>query len=180
MIFIIDRFGRRPPILTASVVLPILFIIFTATSSQNPNAESRPLSTAGITLIFLYNIVYCMSFGPVTWAYLAEVLPLRIRGKGAAVGVAFGNWLVNVVVSQVSPVAMNAMSWRYYIVYIVLMLGVTLPTMYFKMKETKGIPLEEIGRLWAPEVAEGVEGGEGGEVKLKTRGAEMGRGPESL
>lgn len=177
MNFIIDRYGRRPPILTASIVLPVLFIIFAAISSQNPNAESRPLSTAGMALIFLYNIVYCMSFGPVTWTYLAEVLPLRIRGKGAAVGVAAGNWLLNVVVSQLSPLAMDAMSWRYYIVYVVLMLGVTLPTMYFKMKETKGVPLEDIGRLWAPAVGNGVEGGD---VKLRTRGVEIGRGPEGF
>lgn len=151
MIFIVDRYGRRLPLLIASCVLPLLFIVFAILSSQNLDGSIKTLSTAGITIIFLYNAVFSASFGPLSWIYIAEVVPLRLRGKGNAVGVAIGNWAVNVVISQVSPEALDDIGWKYYIAYVVFMLAITLPTCFFVIRDPNGLPLEQVAELWQGE-----------------------------
>jgi len=55
------------------------------------------------------------------------VKPLRIRGKGGALSIAIGNWTMNVLVSQISPQAMQAITWKYYIVYAVFSESTPLP-----------------------------------------------------
>ena len=50
--------------------------------------------------------------------YMAEVMPMQIRGKGNAFAVAIGNWAVGTLWNQVSPVALGQMQWRFYFVFV--------------------------------------------------------------
>ncbi|KAI5848955.1 general substrate transporter [Tricharina praecox] len=148
MLFVVDSVGRKKPMLYATPFLAMLFIIFAVLSSHNPDGTNKSASSAGIGIMFVFNIVFCMSWGPVGWTYMSEVIPLRIRGKGGALAVAVGNWTMNVLVSQISPQAMEAITWKYYIVYAVFMLIVTLPTVWYAVKEPKGMSLEAMDQLW--------------------------------
>jgi len=145
MLFIVDSLGRKKPMLYATPFLAMLFIIFASLSLHNPDGTKKPESSAGIGIMFLFNIVFCMSWGPISWTYMSEVIvrtisssllsaklivrvkPLRIRGKGGALAVAVGNWTMNVLVSQISPQAMEAITWKYYIVYATFSESCSLP-----------------------------------------------------
>ena len=35
-----------------------------------------------------------VSWGPISWVYMSEVMPMQIRGKGNAFATGIGNWLV--------------------------------------------------------------------------------------
>lgn len=66
----------------------------------------------------------------------------------------------------VNPIALDAIEWRYYIVFIAVLVvfGVTA---YFWYPETKGYSLEEIAVIFdgpgaVPRVGGGVEGGKAG------------------
>lgn len=59
---------------------------------------------------------------PVPWIYPAEVSTQRMRISGAGVATAT-NWICNYVVVLVTPIAVQNMSWRYYIIYAVLNLS---------------------------------------------------------
>src|SRR5690606_38212537 len=93
------------------------FIAYASIISTNQENRNKSASSASLAFIYLYNIVFSVSWGPTGWTYISEIIPLRIRGKGTAVAVAVGNWAANVLVSQISPLALDAISWRYYIVY---------------------------------------------------------------
>lgn len=148
MLFIVDKYGRKAPLFVASLLLPLLFIVFAILSSRVEHDQNPTASKGGIAVMFIYNAVFGFSFGPVGWIYLPEMLPLRTRGKATALGAALGNWAMNVVVSQISPLALQAITWKYYIVYVVLMLGMTAPVVWFFVKEPKGLSLERMEVLW--------------------------------
>ncbi|KAI5817310.1 general substrate transporter [Pyronema omphalodes] len=186
MLFIVDSIGRRKPIIVGTPILAFLFVIFAALTSQmQPQGPDGPInvqtSTAAIAIMFLFNIVFSLSWGPMGWTYLPEVIPLRVRGKGSAVAAAVGNWTMNVIVSQISPAAMNSIGWKYYIVYAVFMGVVTLPCVWLWVKEPNGLSLEKVDTLWADmplEITEEEDGG--GSLEMKgsyTRTASSHGGP---
>lgn len=97
---------------------------------------------------------------------MSEVMPMQIRGKGNAFATGVGNWAVATLWSQVSPIAIGAISWRFFFVFAafseycnkcpyphptnsrVLDTAVALPTIFFLFKETKQKTLEEIDLLF--------------------------------
>lgn len=50
--------------------------------------------------------------------YMAEVMPMQIRGRGNAVATSLGNWVVSTIWNQVSPIAFGKIHWRFYLVFI--------------------------------------------------------------
>lgn len=50
--------------------------------------------------------------------YMAEVMPMQIRGKGSAFATGIGNWAVSTLWAQVSPIALGHLQWRYYFVFV--------------------------------------------------------------
>jgi hypothetical protein len=103
---------------------------------------------------------------------MSEVMPMQIRARGNAFATAFGNWLVSTFFSQVSPIALGKITWKYYFVFAgtspisplkytqcmfsvpwlinksAFNLLVTLPTIFFTFKETTRVSLEEIDLLF--------------------------------
>lgn len=78
--------------------------------------------------------------------YPVEILPYYQRQKGIAIFFICGS-LANVINSFASPVAITAIAWKYYIVYIVL-LAQFLVVAYFFFPETRGHSLEQIADIF--------------------------------
>lgn len=75
-------------------------------------------------------------------AYPAEIWPYQLRARGVALtqlstaSAIFFNIFVN-------PIALDAIGWKYYIVFAVILLIITV-TIYFFYPETMGHSLEEM------------------------------------
>ncbi|KAL0640086.1 hypothetical protein Q9L58_000914 [Maublancomyces gigas] len=150
--FLIDRVGRRKPLLFGTIGISLCLIIEAVLISQNPDGNIESLSRAGVAMLFLVSMIFSVSFGPVSWTYMSEVMPMQIRGNGNAFATGIGNWLVNVLFSQVSPQALAKLTWKYYFVFVAFNLVVTLPTVFFVFKETKGVSLEDIDLLFGERI----------------------------
>jgi hypothetical protein len=61
-------------------------------------------------------------------------MPLSIRGRGSAFATGIGNWLVGTVWSQVSPIGLGKITYKFYFIFVAFNLLVTLPTIYFVFK----------------------------------------------
>jgi MFS family permease len=135
--FFIDRVGRRRPLLFGTVAISIALICEAAIGSQIPGsvgARRDGLSAAGVFFLFLVSCIFSVSFGPISWVYAAEIMPLSIRGRGSAFATGVGNWLVGTVWSQVSPVGLGEITYKFYFIFVAFNLLVTLPTIYFLFK----------------------------------------------
>lgn len=148
---ILDRVGRRKPLLFGTIGITIALICEAAIGSQVTGATGSrkdSLSSAGVFFLFCVSCIFSMSFGPISWVYASEIMPLSIRGRGSAFATGIGNWLVSTVWSQVSPIGLGDITYKFYFIFVAFNICVTLPTIFFMFKETKQLTLEEIDLLF--------------------------------
>jgi hypothetical protein len=137
IVFVLDRVGRRKPLIFGTIAISIALICEAAIGSQVTGATGSRrdgLSGAGVFFLFLVSCIFSVSFGPISWVYAAEIMPLSIRGRGSAFSTAVGNWLVGTIWSQVSPIALGAITYKFYFIFVAFNLFITLPTIWFKFK----------------------------------------------
>jgi MFS family permease len=102
-------------------------------------------------MIFLFYGVAGFAWPGLTIAYCAEILPYNIRAKGLAVNLAL-TALASVFNQYVNPIGLEDLQWRFYFVYIAILVIECL-CIWFLFVETKGPTLEEIAALFDGEEA---------------------------
>lgn len=135
--FLIDRVGRRKPLIFGTIGITIALICEAAVGSQVTGATGsrrNGLSAAGVFFLFLVSCIFSFSFGPISWVYASEIMPLSIRGRGSAFATGIGNWLVGTVWSQVSPIGLGETEWKFYLIFVAWNVVITLPTVFFLFK----------------------------------------------
>ena len=144
-IWLIDRVGRKPLLLTGLVGMVLSLTVLGVSSLLLPQPSNPTDPVAIITLLCLAGFIvsFAATWGPTVWVMLPEVLPLKIRGTAMGVAI-FLHWLANFAVSQTFPVFLA--SWGagitflgYAVIGVVAFLFVSA-----LVTETKGRSLEEI------------------------------------
>lgn len=149
IVFLIDRVGRRRPLLWGTAAIAVALVAEAAINSQIDPARPRDgLSIAGVFFLFCVTVIFSLSWGPISWVYMSEVMPMQIRARGNAFATGIGNWLVSTFWSQVSPIALDHLGWKFYFLFVAWDVVVTLPVVYFFFKETKQVSLEDIDLLF--------------------------------
>lgn len=69
-----------------------------------------------------------------------------MKNKGAALGTAT-NWLCNFIVVEITPIGINSLHWKFYIIWTVFN-GAFVPLVYLFYPETAGRTLEDIDRYF--------------------------------
>ncbi|AEO68570.1 e2bf89b0-a55f-4e3e-86ec-976d65165d80 [Thermothielavioides terrestris] len=147
--FLIDRVGRRQPLIWGTVGIAVALICEAAINSRiDPANPAHGLSIGGVFFLFCVTVIFSLSWGPISWVYMSEVMPMQIRARGNAFATGIGNWLVSTFWSQVSPIALKQLSWKFYFLFVAWDIVVTIPTVFFVFKETKQLSLEEIDLLF--------------------------------
>jgi MFS family permease len=149
--FLFDRIGRRGSLFMAyGIMIPGLCVTIGLWSAFE--SSGSPSMAKGV-LVGIYLTCFGFSavmntFGPV---YGSEILPTNIRAAGLACGYFTINALIIVVV-QTAPIAIASISWRYFLVFLVLDC-IYVVIVYFYYPETKGKTLEEIAGIFGDKVA---------------------------
>lgn len=143
-----SMFRRRSMFLLCIGLMLVFFVIWTALSAVNQqrNFEQKGLGTGVLAMIFLYYAAYDIGANGIAVLYVTEILPYSHRTKGYNI---FNFWIQVVVLFNgfVNPIAMKAITWKYYIVYCCV-LAVELTVVYFFYPETSGYSLEEVAQVF--------------------------------
>jgi sugar porter (SP) family MFS transporter len=108
----IERFGRRKLFLTGSIGQCLSMII-----TFGCLIPGTPTAAKGAALgLFLYIAFFGATYLTVPWLYAAEINPLRIRAKGAALA-NIVNWSINFLVVMVTPIMVANISWGTYVFF---------------------------------------------------------------
>ncbi len=144
-IWLIDRVGRKPLLLTGLVGMVLSLIVLGVSSLLLPQPSNPTDPVAIITLLCLAGFIvsFAATWGPTVWVMLPEVLPLKIRGTAMGVAI-FLHWLANFAVSQTFPVFLA--SWGPGITFLGYAVIGVLAFFFVSalVTETKGRSLEEI------------------------------------
>lgn len=145
---LIDRLGRRFLFLTSTSGMLLAFIIWTILAALNQQQEegNKGLGIGVVVMVFIFLGFYNFAMNPLPIAYLLEVLPYTLRAKGLTLFnlAQYGSGMFN---GFVNPVALDAVGWKYYIVFICALV-VWLGVFYFAYPETRGLSLEEVSQVF--------------------------------
>ncbi|XWW99209.1 hypothetical protein V2A60_007218 [Cordyceps javanica] len=144
-----DSVGRRTKLWVGSIILAGLFGGVTGFSSHFEGGKtnvSSTISNGGIAFIFLFGCAYSFIYTPLTATYCAEVLSTPMRAKGMGIHVILSN-CANLYNTYVTAVALEAIDYRYYFVFVGLNL-IYAALWYFLGVETRGRTLEEMEEVF--------------------------------
>lgn len=142
----VDKLGRRFLFLTSSSIMLVSFIVITGLSATFAQTGTAVVGLVVIPFLFIFFAGYDIAMTPFLTAYPCEIWPFTQRSRGLTV-----TWCSSVVAlflnTFANPIALEAIQWRYYIVYIV-MLTLLLITVYVAYPETRGHSLEQMAVIF--------------------------------
>jgi len=143
----VDRAGRRGLYLIGMSGMLVAYLIWTICSAinQEKNFQDHGYASAVLAMIFVFSAFY-HACSPVSPTYIMEIVPYSLRSKASMLYQLTGN-LAGLYNSFANPVAMEAIGWRYYIVW-VCVIGVHLTVIFFFFPETKNRGLEEVAEIF--------------------------------
>jgi MFS family permease len=166
---LVDRVGRRALFLASTTIMLLSYIMITALSGSFNTTGTAAVGTAVIPFLFIYYAGYDIAFTPLLLAYPAEIWTFSLRAKGVAVAqmANYGALLFNQIVN---PIAFVAISWKYYFVFLAVLL-IVLVTVYYFYPETYGYSLEEMAVIFDGESARVTNGNDSPKMELHKNSA---------
>jgi MFS family permease len=152
---VVDRFGRRPVLLTGIGIMvaagAILTYTFYAGAAGQPDPTDIHLSGMYVTLGFiglmLFNIGFTCGFGALVWVYAGETFPSHLRGAGSSTMLTsdlVANYVIGVAFLPMLQILGGGGTFA-------VLGGFAILAYVFVLKfapETKGRPLDDIRLFW--------------------------------
>lgn len=141
-------FKRRTMFLACLGGMCFCYIIWTVCSALNQqrNFEDTGLANAVLAMIFFYYACYDIGLNGLPYLYITEIMPYSHRAKGINI-MSLSGYVALVYNGYVNPIAMDAISWKYYIVFCCI-LAVEVVIAFFLFPETSGYTLEEVAQVF--------------------------------
>ncbi|KAH7337379.1 general substrate transporter [Rhizoctonia solani] len=153
-VWLVERIGRRKGLIFGGFIgsLPMWYIggyVFVADPATKAAAGQYTRNGWGylaMVCVYLYGLIYCMTWQGITWVYCSEIFPIRIRMLCVALTTA-DQWLWSFIVSRTTPYMITSLGYGTYFFFASLMIvfGVWA---YFFIPETKGKTLEDMDRIF--------------------------------
>jgi MFS family permease len=131
---IIDKVGRKWLMLVGCVGLTICLGAISALFWTHTHQNWL------VWLLMAYIACFASSQGAVTWVYIGEIFPTRVRAKGQSLG-SSAHWVLNFIISLVFP-TIAAKSGAYPFLFFACMMALQFFLVLFLYPETKNISLE--------------------------------------
>ena len=185
---LLDRVGRRPLLACGAAIQAVCMVILatvgllyahieTSSGSGSTTSSAAGLGddlviehhVAGVVCIlsiYIFVSAFAWSWGPVVWALCTEIFPTHQRARGVAITTTT-NWIWNIAVGQLYPVAQAALGFRIFFVFGAASAALVWWTMYHA-PETKGLSIDQVQLLFEND-------GGGGEPVERRRDADRRR-----
>lgn len=152
-LFIVNHLKRRVVFNCSIGGMLLCFTIWTILSAinQQRNFEDKSLGKGVLAMIFFYYFCYNFGLNGQPFLYVTEILPYSLRAKGCNVFTGI-QYIVMVYNGFVNPIAMDAIEWKYYIVYCCILV-VEFAVCFLTFVETSGRTLEEVSEVFGDGIA---------------------------
>ncbi|KAI1787461.1 general substrate transporter [Ganoderma leucocontextum] len=145
-----DKIGRRPLFIASTIGMFVFWVLQTACFAVYSETGNITAAHTFVAVIFLfyafYDVRQPIAFTPLIVSYTVEILPFALRAKGFTV-FNFSLTLSLIFNQYINPIALNALGWKYYIVY-ACWLVFEIGFIWCFLIETKNRTLEETAALF--------------------------------
>ncbi|PIN22118.1 hypothetical protein CDL12_05164 [Handroanthus impetiginosus] len=147
--FLLDKIGRRPLLLSsvAGMILSLVGLATGLTIIEHVDHKMIWAITLCIASVLAYAVFFSIGMGPISWVYISEIFPLRLRAQGCSMGVAVSRVTSGVItmtfISLYKAITIGGVFFLYAGIAVVAF--VFFYTLY---PETKGKTLEEMEALF--------------------------------
>ncbi|KAJ9603013.1 hypothetical protein H2200_012308 [Cladophialophora chaetospira] len=148
-IVIVDRVGRRTLLVWGYPVLAVLLLIQAVLQSQFLGTDNRGGLATCLVFLFIYIVTFQLIDAP-AFIWASEIWPTAYRAKGISLGF-FAFFVGSLTYTTPSALAFGNIAWRMYLLYMGLCI-VCGAIIFFFIKETQGLPMEELAGLFGDEV----------------------------
>ncbi|KLO06147.1 general substrate transporter [Schizopora paradoxa] len=157
----IDKWGRRPMLLTGTLLMGMWLCLVgglqgrfgawgAVEGSDSPvwviNGHEG-VTRAIIVCSYFFVCSFAITMGPVSWTYPAEIFPMKVRAKAISLSTA-ANWLFNFALAWAVPPGLSNIAYKTYFVFASFNFAAFIH-IFFCFPETKGRTLEEIEEVFA-------------------------------
>lgn len=145
----VEKWGRRKMMMFAGAGQSFCYLIICVLirySEKDGYPNQREVAKGSVAFFFLYYVFFGIGMQGVPWLYPTEINSLSMRTKGAAIGTAT-NWIFNFMVVEITPIGIQNLKWKFYIVWTILNASF-VPVMYLFYPETAGRSLEDIDKYY--------------------------------
>ncbi|KAK9475975.1 general substrate transporter [Lipomyces japonicus] len=154
-----DRWGRRPVLLLGAVFMGLWHFVMGGLLKTfgQPNpipnqpftwvVRDHPAVTRTILACSYLNVAsFAISWGPVSWTYPPEIMPMRIRAKAVSLATA-SNWAANFALGLAVPPLLRSIKWRVFIIFGAFNVCAFIH-IFLTAPETKQRTLEEMDEIF--------------------------------
>ncbi|KFZ09049.1 hypothetical protein V502_08982 [Pseudogymnoascus sp. VKM F-4520 (FW-2644)] len=169
-LYFLERVGRIKPMIFSAIGCAFTLLVnailsqyyVTGANSETPNSNALRAMVA-MNLVFSFFFTFT---GIITWVYPAEIFPVEIRARGNSLSTLM-NWCLGLLIGQISPLALDAVGFRYFYAFFVFNLCAAL-CYIFLFPETKGKTLEQMDTIFGDQlVPHALEGPDAADAAMK-------------
>ncbi|MBW0016257.1 MAG: sugar porter family MFS transporter [Mycobacterium sp.] len=143
-LFLVDRLGRRPILLSGIAMMITADVVLIAVFRSGFAGGGANLGFAGV---LLFIIGFSFGFGSMVWVYAGESFPSRLRSIGSSMMLT-SNLIANAIVAAVFLTMLHAFGGAGVFALFALFASVSFAVVYRYAPETKGRQLEDIRHFW--------------------------------
>jgi len=145
--YTIDRVGRRKLFMICAIGMCLVLVFEGACVSVG----NRSSGIAAVFFVFAFEAFFTWGWMATVWTYPPEILPLKIRAKGAALAAA-ADFAGNFLVVEVTPLGIDNIGFGFYFIWAALNL-INAIIVFLFYPETANLPLESVDLLFTDRVA---------------------------
>ena len=146
--FVVDRWGRRPILLTGiSIMIAAQLLMVVTFASQEGTTFTAWQTTLGFIGLAGINIGFVFGFGALVWVYSSESFPARLRGYGSSAMLG-ADLFANIIIAQFFLTVLNTIGGAWSFGIFAILAALAWVFVFRLAPETKGRDLEEIQTFW--------------------------------
>ncbi|KAK5651216.1 hypothetical protein OQA88_12723 [Cercophora sp. LCS_1] len=145
-LYVVEKYGRRWPLFIGALWQAAWLFVFASVGTAMDPENNR---TAGIVMIVsacMFIASFAGTWGPIAWVVIGETFPLRTRAKQASLATA-SNWFGNFLLSFLTPIATDAISYNFGYVFAGCNLAAAALVWFF-LYESRTLSLENVDRMY--------------------------------
>ncbi|KPM46386.1 hypothetical protein AK830_g167 [Neonectria ditissima] len=167
----VDRFGRRPSLMTGFIMQSVFLAVFTACLRYYLIHQTKSLAAAAILFVYLSAAPFGAFLDNCQFTVVAEIFPNHLRSLACSCCIG-ALYLMQTLWLNVAPTAIEEIEWKFYLIFVITS-ACGAVYVYFFIPETKQLPLEELDAVFGQSVvvrlgAITTDSGKSGEASLYT------------